>query len=247
MGADEGVRQQGQLLQPVAPCVNDESAARALRTAAMGALVEPDGFPARYTAPVKRYAAATQRNREPLLEVLRQSLPERGLVLEVASGTGQHAVFFARHLPELTWQPSDPSPEALASIRAWREERGTANLLEPLRLDVTEATWPVSGADAVVSINLLHIAAWEVGLALVRGAAARLPAGGPLVVYGPFLRDDVPTAPSNLAFDADLRARNPAWGLRHLSDLRAAAEAAGLAFDERLELPANNLAVVFRR
>jgi len=205
-------------------------------------------------APVKQHAPATQRNREPILELLRQVLPTRGTVLEIAAGTGQHASYFAAALPQLVWQPTDTSPEALASIEAWRAEAGLPNLRPALPLDVT-GTWPVGAVDAVYSANMVHISPWDCTLALLAGAAERLPAGGPLVLYGPYRRARVPTAPlhqaptapSNEAFDASLRARDPRWGLRELEEVLRQAQARGLELDRIEALPANNLAVVLRR
>jgi hypothetical protein len=194
---------------------------------------------------VKQSAPAAARNRAPLLDVLRRVLPQTGTILEVASGTGEHAVHFAGHLPGLVFQPSDPDPQARASIDAWRE--GHANILPALALDARATTWPIARADAVLNVNMIHIAPWEACLGLLRGAASLLPAGAPLVMYGPYRRAGVATAPSNEAFDASLRARDPAWGVRALEDVAAAAAAVGLVLDEVVEMPANNLTVVYRR
>ncbi|MBL8619826.1 MAG: DUF938 domain-containing protein [Myxococcales bacterium] len=194
----------------------------------------------------RRFAPATARNRAPILEVLHEVLPGRGLVLEIASGTGEHAVHFAAALPDLTWQPSDPDPDNRASIAAWRDEAALPNLRPPLALDVT-APWPIAAAEAIVCINMIHIAPWEAALALFAGAARVLPAGGPLVTYGPYRFGGAFTAPSNAAFDADLRRRDPRWGVRDVSDLETAAAAAGLALIGTFGLPANNHAIVWRR
>ena len=191
----------------------------------------------------RRFAPAAARNREPLLEVLRGILPAQGLVLEVASGTGEHAVHIATALPGLTWQPSDPSEEARRSIDAWAAAH--PNIRPALALDASAWPWPIAAADALLCVNMIHIAPWAAGLGLLRGAAALLPPGAPLVLYGPYLRDGVATAPSNLDFDASLKARNPEWGLRRLEDVAAAAK--GFALERVLEMPANNLTVVFRR
>jgi len=193
----------------------------------------------------RREAPAVARNREPILAILRGLLPARGLVLEVASGTGEHAAFFAEALPALTFQPSDPSPEARASTDAWCG--GLPNVRAALAMDaaVPEA-WPLERADAVLCINMAHISPWAATLGLLRGAARILPAGATLVLYGPWIRAGVETAPSNLAFDADLRARDPAWGLRRLEDLAAAASP-GFTAPEVTEMPANNLIVTLRR
>ena len=195
---------------------------------------------------VRRHAPATERNRAPVLEVLRRVLPQ-GLVLEVASGTGQHAVAFAEALPGLTWQPSDPDPALRASARAWAATASAAlpNLRDPLDLDAGAADWPIDRADAVVCINMIHIAPWTAALGLFAGAARLLPAGAPLLLYGPFRRDGQHTAPSNAEFDASLKARNPAWGVRDLGAVERAAGAFTLA--EVVEMPANNLTVVLRR
>ncbi|MGE3692594.1 MAG: DUF938 domain-containing protein [Novosphingobium sp.] len=195
----------------------------------------------------RRMAPATQRNREPILAVLRDVLPERGIVLEVASGTGEHAVHFARALPELAWQPSDPSPDARESITAWAEAEGLGNLLPPLGLDAASAGWPVAAADAIVCINMVHISPWEATEGLLRGAGYLLPPGAPLYLYGPYRRSGRELEPSNAAFDADLRRRDPAWGLRLVEDVVECAEGNGLKLERIVEMPANNLSLVFRK
>ncbi|MDQ0466122.1 cyclopropane fatty-acyl-phospholipid synthase-like methyltransferase [Caulobacter ginsengisoli] len=198
--------------------------------------------------PAARASPSTARNREPILAVLRQHLPARGLVLEIASGAGEHAVFNAAALPDLQWQPTDPDDEALASIAAWRDQAGLPNLLAPLRLDAADPdSWPVQAADAVVNINMIHISPWAATQGLMRGAGRLLPAGGVLVTYGPYLERDVPTAQSNLDFDRSLKSRNPAWGLRHLDAVAALAAEHGLTLAERVAMPANNLSLVFRK
>ncbi|WP_375197680.1 DUF938 domain-containing protein [Sphingobium sp.] len=194
----------------------------------------------------RRYAPATERNRDAILAILREELPTSGVVLEVASGSGEHAIHFAAAFPDLDWQPSDSDPAALASIAAWREEAGFANLRPPIRLDAT-APWPMEQADAILCINMVHISPWSATLGLLRGAGACLPPGGLLYLYGPYLRDDVATAPGNLAFDASLKARDPQWGLRRVEEVIAAAEAQELGFDRLVEMPANNLSLLFRR
>ncbi len=191
----------------------------------------------------RRFAPAAARNRDALLEVLRDILPAHGLVLEIASGTGEHAVHIATALPGLTWQPSDPSEDARRSIDAWAA--GQANIRPALALDASAWPWPIEAADALLCVNMIHIAPWSACLGLLRGAQALLPPGAPLVLYGPYLRDGVETAPSNLDFDASLKARNPEWGLRRLEDVAAAA--AGFTLARVVEMPANNLTVVFRR
>lgn len=191
---------------------------------------------------------ATARNRGAILSVMGPRLPAEGLVLEIAAGAGEHAVHMAAALPQLRWRPTDPSPEALASIEAWRRHAALPNLLEPLRLDASAPDdWPVDRADALVNINMIHISPWSATVGLITGAARVLPAGGGLFLYGPFIERDVETAPSNLAFDESLRARNPDWGVRRLDDVAELAAAHGLALAERIAMPANNLTVVFRK
>lgn len=196
---------------------------------------------------MKRCAPATERNRGPIASVLRGTLPPRGLVLEIASGTGEHAVHFARLFPQLDWQPSDPDPAALRSIAAWSAESGLDNIRAPLTLDAAAEAWPIERADAMLCINMVHISPWAATLGLMRGASRLLPDGAPLVLYGPYRRRDVATAPSNEAFDASLRARDASWGLRLLEDVRDAAAAQGLSFETMVEMPANNLTLLFRK
>jgi len=203
-----------------------------------------------YEAPsvgARRSAPAALRNREPIAEVLADWLPERGRVLEVASGTGEHAAFFAERFPNLEWQPSDLHPDALASIRAWLAEARLPNLREPIVIDAAAPDWPTDRADALLNINMVHISPWTSALGLIAGAARLLAPGGPLVIYGPWLKADIPAAPSNLAFDADLRARDPEWGLRRVEDFAKAAASAGLELAETRTMPANNLMLLLRR
>ncbi len=192
------------------------------------------------------YRPHVARNRDPILDVLRRVLPPRGLVLEIGSGSGEHAAYFAKVLPALTWQPTDPDADALASIAAHRAKAGCVNLLEPRRLDVTSEIWPVERADAMICCNMIHIAPWPACEGLIAGAARVLSAGGILHLYGPYTIGGRHTAPSNAAFDADLRARNPAWGIRDLDAVTALAEKCGLSRVETVEMPANNLSVIFR-
>lgn len=199
------------------------------------------------TADRRIYRPHVARNRDPILDVLRGVLPPRGLVLEIASGSGEHAAYFAQSLPALSWQPSDPDAEALASIAAHRKATDAPNLLPSLKLDVTADTWPVPHADAIVCCNMIHIAPWAACEGLVAGAARVLSPGGILYLYGPYKIGGGHTAASNAAFDADLRARNPAWGIRDLDVVTALAEQHGLARVEIVEMPANNLSVIFRR
>jgi SAM-dependent methyltransferase len=184
------------------------------------------------------------RNRGPILEVLDRVLPPEGLVLEIASGSGEHAVHFARWLPGVVWQPTDVGEATLASIAGWREDAALPNLLPPLPLDVT-APWPLAAADAVVCINMIHIAPWEAAVALFAGAARVLPPGAPLVTYGPYRFDGAFTAPSNEAFDRSLRARDPRWGVRDVADLDVLAATHGFRRTETVALPANNHALVW--
>ncbi|HSH56342.1 MAG TPA: DUF938 domain-containing protein [Halomonas sp.] len=196
----------------------------------------------------RRYSPAAARNRQPILEVLQAALPERARVLELASGSGEHAVHCATAMPQWEWQPSDPTAEALASIVAWREQTGQANLLAPLRLDATDKeSWPAGPFEALVAINLIHISPWTVSEALMARAGERLVSGGVLYLYGPYRRAGEHTAPSNAAFDADLRRRDPRWGVRDLEEVVAEAERHGLRLERTVEMPANNLSVVLVR
>ncbi len=199
------------------------------------------------TTDARRSAPSVQRNREPILGVLGRVLPAAGLVLEAASGTGEHARFFAEKLPALVWQPSDPDEDNRASIAAWRQETALPNLLAPIALDVTWERWPLERAAAMLNINMVHIAPWAACEGLMRGAGRVLPPGAPLVLYGPFRRGGRHTAPSNEAFDQGLRARNAAWGVRDLGEVERVAAAAGLVLREIVEMPSNNLSLVFRR
>lgn len=196
----------------------------------------------------RQHAPATLRNREPIAAVLARELPASGSVLEVAAGTGEHAVFFAETFPALAWQPTDPSDEALASIADYRADYAGSNLAAPLRLDAAQPeSWPVTRADAVVCINMVHISPWEATLGLFAGAARVLGTrGGPLVLYGPYIELGVETAPSNLEFDASLKARNPLWGLREAEALDALAAQHRMARSARYALPANNIILVYR-
>jgi hypothetical protein len=197
-------------------------------------------------ADAKRYAPATLRNRDAIINVLRTVLPASGTVLEVASGSGEHAVFFAHALPGLVWQPSDPVPESCASIAAWSAEAQLPNLLAPLLLDAT-ATWPKMTIDAVLCINMIHISPWEATIGLFRNAATLLPLGAPLYLYGPFRRHGVATASSNEEFDVSLKERDERWGLRQLEAVIQAAQSHGFRIGEVIDMPANNLSVILRR
>jgi SAM-dependent methyltransferase len=195
----------------------------------------------------RQFAPATERNRAPILDVLKPVLPPQGLVLEIASGSGQHTAFLAPHFPALTWQPSDPNPAARSSIAAWIAQTPAPNIRPPLALDASAAAWPIDRADAILCINMIHIAPWTAALGLIAGAARLLGGGGVLYLYGPYRRDGQHTAPSNAAFDDDLKARNPAWGIRDLGDVAALAAKSGFGPAAVTEMPANNLSVVFRK
>jgi len=188
---------------------------------------------------------ATRRNRDPILAVLREVLPVSGTVLELASGSGQHVAHFAAALPNLRWQPTDLDSALFASITTWTE--GLANVREPLTLDVTANEWPIERCDAVTCANMIHIAPWEACLGMLDGAARTLHGAGPLCLYGPFKRGGAHTAPSNLEFDRSLRERDARWGVRDLDDVSKEANRRGFALDRVVDMPANNLTVVFRR
>jgi SAM-dependent methyltransferase len=190
---------------------------------------------------------AVARNRDFILAVLRRALPGRGTVVEIASGSGEHAVHFAAALPQLTWQPTDPDPEARDSIAAYRAAAQLPNLLPPLALDVTSPTWPVTQADDMVAINMIHIAPWTAAEALMAGAERLLQPGGVLYLYGPFKENGLHTAPSNKTFDENLRARNKDWGVRDVGDVAKLAARHRLDLVERVAMPANNLSVIFKR
>jgi SAM-dependent methyltransferase len=195
-----------------------------------------------------RTSPSTARNRTPILAVLKKCLPARGDVLEIAAGAGEHAAYFAKALPDLQWRPTDPDPEALASIAAWRSVADAPNLLAPLKLDASDPEgWPVDHAEAVININMIHISPWAATQGLMAGAGRLLPPGGVLFLYGPYFETGVETAPSNLDFDASLRARNQAWGLRDVEAVAALANRHRLALAESLAMPANNLALIFRK
>lgn len=203
-----------------------------------------------YEAPAdgaRRSAPAALRNREPIAEVLREWLPEAGVVLEIASGTGEHAVYFAERFAGLEWQPSDLHPDALGSIRAWRAAGAPANLREPVLLDAAAPEWPIARADALLSINMVHISPWASALGLLDGAQRLLGAGAPLILYGPWLSDRIETAPSNFAFDADLKGRDPRWGLRNVEAFAQEARSRDFELAELRQMPANNLMLLFRK
>jgi hypothetical protein len=199
------------------------------------------------------HSPAADRNKQPILDVLRTVLPASGIALEIASGTGQHAAWFAAALPDWTWQPTDADADALPAIAAWTSQSGAKNVRAPVLLDVMAPQWPSQGEpfaerfDAIYCANMLHISPWETCAALMRGSARHLAPHGVLITYGPYLEDDVPTSPGNVSFDASLRQRNAAWGIRRIEDVRQEAQRAGLALQARHEMPANNLLLVFGR
>lgn len=195
----------------------------------------------------KKVAPAAARNRDAILAVVQGALPAQGTVLEIASGSGEHIVHFAQSLPHLHWQPSDPAPAALASIAAWSGEAALANIAPPVMLDVCAPDWPVARADAILCINMIHIAPWEATLGLMAGAGRVLAPGAPLYLYGPFHENGIPLAPSNAEFDASLKARDPQWGLRHVDDVAVVAAKHGLALRKSTAMPANNLSLIFYR
>jgi SAM-dependent methyltransferase len=196
----------------------------------------------------RQYAPSAARNRDPIWSVLQPQLPPRGMVLEVASGSGEHTVHFARLAgPDIVFQPSDPDATARASIDAWALAAGLTNVKPAAALDAAADAWPIARADVVLCINMIHISPWSATVGLVRGAARVLPPGGLLFLYGPYRRGGAQTAPSNLAFDQDLRRRNPAWGVRDLEAVADLAAQAGFGDPGIVEMPANNLSLLFRR
>jgi SAM-dependent methyltransferase len=199
------------------------------------------------TSDRRLYFPHVARNREPILEVLQRVLPRQGLVLEIASGGGEHAAYFAENLPGLRWQPTDANSEMFESIAAYRAAAGVANLLAPLHLDVTSQQWPLERADAMVCCNMIHIAPWAATEGLIAGAGRTLAGGGLLYLYGPYKIDGRHTAPSNQDFDTRLRAQDPQWGVRDLTDVASLAKRHGFELAETIAMPANNLSVIFRR
>lgn len=195
----------------------------------------------------KRYAPAALRNRDPIAATLRGILPQSGRIVEVASGSGEHIVHFARAFPQLEWQPSDPDAACRASIAEWTREAGLENIVAPIDLDAAAPDWPVERADAVICINMIHISPWPATEGLMAGAGHLLAPGAPLYLYGPFRIQGRPTAPSNDAFDVSLRNRNSDWGLRDLTDVERAAARAGFVRERIIDMPANNISVIFRK
>ena len=200
------------------------------------------------SADQRMFSPAAARNSAPILEVLKRVLPANGVVLEIGCGTGEHAVHFAGAMPSLTWLPSDPDSDNRASTASWIKSTGLSNVLPPLDIDVCAKSWGVEQTapfDAIVSLNMVHIAPWATSLGLFAGAGRLLRVGGLLFLYGPFMRDGVHNAPSNAAFDASLKARNPSWGLRDIAELERVGESSGLSLRETIEMPANNMWLVF--
>ncbi|MDF1660264.1 MAG: DUF938 domain-containing protein [Planctomycetota bacterium] len=196
---------------------------------------------------MKMHNASAQRNRDEILVELKNFLPQEGTVLEISSGCGVHCSHFAPHFPNLTWQPTELNPDKIVSLRLYREESGAPNLLAPLKLDTCSENWPLQSAEAMVNINMIHAAPWEACLGLLKGSARTLTPGAPLFMYGPYLRSDRETVPSNLEFDRRLRAKDPSWGLRQLETVIEKAEEAGLKFEQVLDVPNNNCVVIYRR
>jgi hypothetical protein len=195
-----------------------------------------------------KVSPSTVRNRHYILEVLKPRLPPTGFVLEIAAGAGEHAVYNAAAFPHLQWQPTDEDPDSLASIAAWRAHAALPNLLAPLQLDASDpASWPVDKADIIININMIHIAPWKATQGLMTGAGRLLPSGGVLFMYGPYIEPGIETTPSNLAFDLNLKSRNPAWGVRRLDEVAALAARHSLELSERIVMPANNLSLFFRK
>jgi Protein of unknown function (DUF938) len=195
----------------------------------------------------RQYAPAPVRNRDFILDILRDVLPMTGVILEIASGSGEHVVHFARNLPSLVFQPSDPEPETLLSVAAWVKDAHVTNVRAPIVLDASQSPCPIGSADGVICINMAHISPWDATVGLITGAAAILPPGSPLYLYGPYKRKGLATAPSNETFDRNLRDRNATWGLRDLEAVVAIAQSVGFSIPTVTEMPANNLSVVFRR
>ena len=216
------------------------------RTVGCSRVSGPQPFVFEAGVEVKRYAPATERNRDVIAETLMNVLPAQGLVLEIASGTGEHAVHFAQLFPAITWQPSDPDPIAIASINAWRGDCAVANVRSAMLLDAS-ADWPIAHADAVVCINMAHISPWAATVGLLRNAARILPQSAPLFIYGPFRQHDVPLAEGNASFDTALRQQNTEWGLRYVEDITKEARDVGLALDQIIPMPSNNLSLIFCR
>jgi SAM-dependent methyltransferase len=243
-GADQVVR----LTAPTTAALSDSSATRCSRLRRVPLNRSISLTMMKTVSPQDALASlSVARNRDPILAVLRRVLPQAGMVLEIASGTGEHAVYFAAALPHLTWQPSDQDEQALRSIAAHRAISGLPNILAPLSLDAAAPRWPIEQVDSIVSINMVHISPWQATKGLMAEAGRVLPPGGVLYLYGAYKENGTHTAPSNEAFDADLRHRNPEWGVRDLEAVEELAGTHGLDLAERIPMPANNLSLVFRR
>ena len=195
----------------------------------------------------QRHAPATMRNRDAIVAVLKDILPASGLILEIASGTGEHIVYFGRTFPDLTFQPSDPDPACCESIIAWTKREAVSNVLPPLQLDAQDTTWDLQDVGAILCINMVHISPWESSIGLFQKAGALLGPGAPFYLYGPYLRADVETAPGNLAFERSLKSRDLRWGLRDVADMDALAEQNGFERESLTEMPANNISLVYRK
>jgi SAM-dependent methyltransferase len=210
-------------------------------------MIQPEVFVLGDVQEAKRFAPATVRNRDHIAAALLDVLPDSGLVLEIASGTGEHIVHLAALFAQLSWQPSDYDQAGLASITAWSADASLSNIRPPLQIDASAEHWPIEEADAILCINMVHISPWVATLGLLEGAARILPIGGLLFLYGPYRREGIPTASSNEDFDQSLKARNADWGLRQVEDVVDAAQKAGLVFEKLVEMPANNLSLIFRQ
>jgi hypothetical protein len=197
--------------------------------------------------PEQRHAPATMRNRDAIVALLEQILPPSGLVLEIASGTGEHAVYFGKAFPDLTFQPSDPDPACCQSITAWMKREAVPNVLPPLQLDAQAGQWDITKPAAILCINMVHISPWESSIGLFEKAGTLLDPGAPLYLYGPYLRDDVETAPGNMDFERSLKSRDLRWGLRDVADMDALATRTGFVRESLTEMPANNISLVYRK
>lgn len=195
----------------------------------------------------EKHAPATLRNRDAIIAVLQEVLPDSGTVLEVASGTGEHAVYFGEKFPDLTWQPSDPDPDGCRSIAAWTKRAGVGNVLPPLQLDALALRWDIEKPSAILCINMVHIAPWEASIGMFEKAALLLEPGSSFYLYGPYFRGDAPTAQGNLDFDRSLKSRNLRWGIREVADMDALATKNGFTRADLVEMPANNLSLIYRR
>ncbi|GAB5480803.1 MAG: DUF938 domain-containing protein [Parasphingorhabdus sp.] len=195
----------------------------------------------------EKHAPATLRNRDAIIAVLQEVLPDSGTVLEVASGTGEHAVYFGEKFPDLTWQPSDPDPDGCRSIAGWTKRAGVGNVLPPLQLDALALRWDIEKPSAILCINMVHIAPWEASIGLFEKAALLLEPGSSFYLYGPYFRGDAPTAQGNLDFDRSLKSRNLRWGIREVADMDTLATKNGFTRTDLVEMPANNLSLIYRR